>query len=665
LGEIPKKEFQCAKKIVPFYIQAYHSSIIFNHQQTISLMQSKSGFPLRNLCPLFFFSLFGNAFGQANCDCASFSAATRLNFDKAIRTVQFDGALLLINPIKKENSACCQAIAGSMEAILYNAQGKATESFEAAQKAQQFLKGQYHPFASIESTRLMALYYNKKGNTDSAALLYFKSLEMAKKEKQYSVQAKIYANLSLVYMNQKQYGKGLEFTKKSLEAGTAASDTNAMAQSYANLVTAYGDMYEDTGQKAYFDSAQQAAVTALRFAKYVQQPILLMRNYLSLGKFALVKKDFVLAMQYTDSSLLLADGKTNPALLNSVYIDRGAAFLGLKQYAQAIESLQKAEGYCKLLKNPYMDKLVNERLYEAYKANGQTALALQALEKYKGLSDSLVTRQNTEAINEMEQKYNKAENEKKIGELAHQKRVYLLLALTGLLALIGLVFFIRQQSLKSKQKILETEQRLNRARMNPHFFFNTLASLQSFALQGNDGKAMASSLSKFSHIMRETLESTYKEYVTLEQEKEFLEEYLSLQATRFPQQFSFKVDMGTSIEPDETLIPSMILQPFVENSIEHGFAGIDYIGAVTIAFAKEGRDLLVRITDNGKGLTAAPSTNGEHISRASQIIKDRIYLLNVKLKSRASFSIDNNTGGKGVTVFIKLPLLFKQDIKAG
>ena len=109
-----------------------------------------------------------------------------------------------------------------------------------------------------------------------------------------------------------------------------------------------------------------------------------------------------------------------------------------------------------------------------------------------------------------------------------------MLAVAGLLALVALTFFIRQQSLKSKQTILETEQRLNRARMNPHFFFNALSALQSFALQENDGKALASNLSKFSHIMRETLESTYKEYVTIEQEKDFLNEYLELQKMRFP-----------------------------------------------------------------------------------------------------------------------------------
>lgn len=654
------------QKKLPDFIY-YHIILLVFLATSINIfpMQTKSGFPLRILLSCFFFSLFGKMFGQANCDCISFSPIVRAQFDKAIRTAKFEGALSLIGQVKKENSSCCQAIASSMEAILYNGQGKTAECFASALQAQQLLKGGYHPFASIESTRLMAMHYNKIGNTDSAAFLYFKSLDMAIKEKQYGVQAKIYANITGVYFNQKQYGKALEFAKKSLEAAQQVKDTGTIAQSYANLVTAYGNRYEDTEQKAYLDTAQAIAVTALRYAKYVEQPFLLLRNYLSLEKFALLKEDFALALKYTDSCFLQVSEKEGPSPLYSIYMDRGLALMGLKQYPQAIECFIKTESYSQLLQNKYMSKLANERLYEAYKANGQTGLALQALETYKGLSDSLLTKQNAEAINEMEQKYNKAQNEKKIAELAHQKKVYLLLALAGLLALVGLAFFIRQQSLKNKQKILEAEQRLNRARINPHFFFNALASLQSFALQGNDGKAMASSLSKFSHIMRETLESTYKEYVTLEQEKGFLEEYLSLQATRFPQQFNFEVILADIIEPDETLIPSMILQPFVENSIEHGFVGIDYKGEVTIAFAKESRDLLVRITDNGKGLATKPTANGEHISRASQIIKDRIYLLNVKLKSRASFSIDNNADGKGVTVSIKLPLLLKKDIKEG
>lgn len=241
-----------------------------------------------------------------------------------------------------------------------------------------------------------------------------------------------------------------------------------------------------------------------------------------------------------------------------------------------------------------------------------------------------------------------------------KEKSYILLAVAGLFALIGLAFFIRQQSLKSKQKILETEQRLNRARMNPHFFFNALSSLQSFAMEGNDGKSIASNLSKFSHIMRETLESTYKEYVTIEQETEFLKEYLDLQKIRFPHKFSFQISIADTIEPEYTLIPSMILQPFIENSIEHGFSGINYPGEIIVDFKKEQSDLQITITDNGKGLLVTGKENSEHISRASQIsIRDRIYLLNIKLKTKASFSIDNSISGKGVVVQIKLPLIDK------
>jgi len=271
--------------------------------------------------------------------------------------------------------------------------------------------------------------------------------------------------------------------------------------------------------------------------------------------------------------------------------------------------------------------------------------------------------EKTKEVTELERKYTQEKNENRIHELARQKQFYLLLALAGLLGLAVLAFFIRQQSLKNKQRILETEQRLNRARMNPHFFFNALTSLQLHALEENDGKTLASNISKFSHIMRETLESTYKEYVTVAQEKDFLEEYMELQSIRMPDRFRFSVTCASTVEPDETILPSMILQPFVENSIEHGFAGIDYAGQVDIHFDQAPGELLVRITDNGKGLLTGPKENNEHISRASQIIRDRIYLLNVKLRTKASFSIENNAHEKGVTVLIRLPLLFRDQLR--
>ncbi len=134
---------------------------------------------------------------------------------------------------------------------------------------------------------------------------------------------------------------------------------------------------------------------------------------------------------------------------------------------------------------------------------------------------------------------------------------------------------------------------------------------------------------------------------------------LEVQKIRFPQAFSYSVTADKQVEVDDALIPAMIIQPFVENSIEHGFAGIDYAGNISIHFTNDKKEVRIEIKDNGKGLSTVAKEESEHISRASQIIKDRIYLLNIKLKTKAGFSIDNDETGKGVIVKINLPLLHK------
>ena len=150
--------------------------------------------------------------------------------------------------------------------------------------------------------------------------------------------------------------------------------------------------------------------------------------------------------------------------------------------------------------------------------------------------------------------------------------------------------------------------------------------------------------------------------MTVEQEIDFLNEYLDVQKIRFPKKFTYDITASKELEANDIMIPAMIIQPFVENAIEHGFTGIDYPGNINISFGAAGKDLQIEIIDNGKGLLHGIKENNEHISRASQIIKDRIYLLNIKLKTKASFSIDNGSDGKGVVVKINLPLLYKEDI---
>jgi tetratricopeptide (TPR) repeat protein len=93
---------------------------------------------------------------------------------------------------------------------------------------------------------MLGIYYNRKGNQDSSIIFYFKSLDLATKENDHYTEAKLYSNISLVYINQKEYNKGLAFIKKSVAASLISKDTSAIAQAYANMVTIYGELYDAT-----------------------------------------------------------------------------------------------------------------------------------------------------------------------------------------------------------------------------------------------------------------------------------------------------------------------------------------------------------------------------------------------------------------------------------
>jgi anti-sigma regulatory factor (Ser/Thr protein kinase) len=508
--------------------------------------------------------------------------------------------------------------------------------------------------------------YQELNLFDSVVITCLKGIEAAQTANDYYGLSRANADIASVFSQMGQKDKAIFYDYRAIDAARKQTKVPSLiATVQTRLSEDYLTVFESSGNKIYADSAALIAKEALDTAAKYHDLLAFLEANDALARHSLLTNNYKEAIVYAD--VIISSSPRGVHLLDRLtyrgFSKKSEALYKQNDFGAAEQFADSALLFAQSF-NPQMMVGAYERIYLAAKANNNTAKSLTAHEKMVALNDSLFTIQKNAAIAELEKKYNQAKNEKTIQELAQQRRIYILLALAGLLALIGLIFFIRQQTLKSKQKILETEQRLNRARMNPHFFFNALSSLQTFALQGNDGKSIAANLSKFSHIMRETLESTYKEYITIEQESDFLREYLELQKIRFPQKFTYEIKSSDNTETEDLLIPAMIVQPFVENSIEHGFRGIDYAGHISIHFDKGRNDLEIKILDNGKGMSRVAKEDSEHISRASQIIKDRIYLLNRKLKTKAAFSIENNSNEKGVTVFIQLPLLYKQDMKA-
>lgn len=508
---------------------------------------------------------------------------------------------------------------------------------------------------------LRASYFFYQASYANTLDYLLKALTIAEKQNDKYEQAFILLNISHTFNRMRQADKGIVYARRALPLIYGLSNKSQQAELFNRASSRFLYHYQDFDSKTSFDTCELLANQSLRAGKESGNKRAEMRAYNLVQGVAFYKQDYERALQLIDSSLNLCDPLADRDMIATNYADKADILNEMGRTKEAIRFADSNLYYQQLLKYPNLISDAWSLIYEVAKKDGNYKRALEAAEAYQEITDSLNKTEKTKAINELEKKYNQSQNEKKIRELAQQKKIYSLLAIAAILGLATLVFFLRQQALKHKQTILETEQRLNRARMNPHFFFNTLAALQGFAMKENSGINMASNLSKFSHIMRETLESTYKEYVTIEQETGFLEEYTELQKIRFPHQFTAHISIDPALDPTATLIPSMILQPFVENCIEHGFAEMDRPGTIAVRFLKKNNALHIEIEDNGKGLAGLSKGNEDHISRASQIIRDRIYLLNIKLKSKAGFTIDNAPSGNGVLVTIDLPLIYENE----
>lgn len=633
-------------------------------------MQNTTRHFIFSFLAIIFCLFYTSVAAQINCKCNDIN---QQQTDELIVGNDSVSILSAVNKLGKSNDIGCQFFSFSLQAQHLLSKKKPAEALVIIQKQEKLIES-----SSCKDELQIELYLNYAGhykvsqNYENLSLYAFKALELAETRNDKFSQFKAIIFIVHLFTRQNEEEKNWDYVKKGEKIVLGLPDNYTTAANYNWLAFEYERKFTLTERHTLLDTSLMYAVKAKEAALKLNDYTEIVRSYRVFESYAYNNGDLNKAIKYIDSAISFSSQikiSANPA---SLYFAKAWDYLDLKDYKEA-ERWQDTSLYYAIKlegRSPATMSLYGEAA-KLYETTGNLSKSYATFKMYEHIKDSVFKIQRSEKINELEQKYNKAKNEKTIKELSQQKRIYLLLALACLFAVTAIAFFLRQQKLKHRKDILETEQRLNRARMNPHFFFNALTTLQKFALRDNDGQALASNLSKFSNIMRETLESTYKEYVTVEQEMEFLNKYLEVQKIRFPKTFSYEVNADASLETDDILIPSMILQPFVENSIEHGFAGIDYPGNVTIKFKTSGKEVLIQINDNGKGLATTAKENlpaeqagNEHISRASQIIKDRIYLLNIKLKTKAGFSIDNDISGKGVVVKIHLPLLYKSQQKA-
>lgn len=315
---------------------------------------------------------------------------------------------------------------------------------------------------------------------------------------------------------------------------------------------------------------------------------------------------------------------------------------------------------------------VTAKLYSFYSVRGDYRNALNSLILLDRAKDTLHTLQRHRDLVEMQTKYETARKEQQIDRLAEENRfkelklgqwkIYMagLGVIIIMLIVIGLLL-IRQDKIRARQKMMVLEQKLLRSQMNPHFIFNSMASIQDLILS-KDTKSASSYLSRFAHLIRSLLDASLYETIPVSKEIETIENYLQLQKVRLEEKFDFVILKDEDADFDLLRLPALLVQPFVENAIEHGIRHKQEKGVIKVEFRINDHWLTVSIEDNGVGRAKSREfedlkKNG-HVSVSTSLIRERMKLLNKKSKRKNTLDIidlyDDNGCPSGTRVVIRL-----------
>ena len=224
-----------------------------------------------------------------------------------------------------------------------------------------------------------------------------------------------------------------------------------------------------------------------------------------------------------------------------------------------------------------------------------------------------------------------------------------------------------REELELTERINELKHQALSAMMNPHFIFNSLNSVQ-YLINCQRNEEANDYIAMMAKLIRKNLDTAGSGFILLSEEINRLKLYLDLEKLRFQENFLYEIINGADVDTDSIMIPNMIIQPFVENTLWHGIINSGSKGLVTISFSFEDvdidsiicRSLIIKVTDNGIGINKAKKNkNEDHISKGIQIIEERLRLLSTKMQLPRPIMFEDlsnrNSNSHGTEVIISLP----------
>ncbi len=425
---------------------------------------------------------------------------------------------------------------------------------------------------------VFALLYAKLDD-NKQCLGYLKRAQVLQEEKRDTISlSETYNDLGVTYIWLNVLDSALLYLNKSLAINEMRGDFLPVSVNLSNLVGVYR---KKGAQQKELDSYRKTIAIKSRLG------ILKARTSLDFA-FVLMKLGRTKeAEQYRKMTLVLLKGETRPLLLARIYKGLSKLALQDKSYQDVIFYQHKLDSLSELRRHHEAEEklaLVNKQ----YKLKRQEVI----LER----------------------------------KLAINRRNKLLFGSLSLLLLSLGVFLVqenRNAKMESQKEKVILEQKVLSSQMNPHFIYNTLSAIQSSLLE-NDPLASSDNLSHFAKLIRQNFELVAKKKITLEDDLEVLVNYIETQRFRLSNSFDYEIHVDEDIDAQLIELPPLLLQPFVENAIEHGLKDLEIQGFLRIDISKKGDSICFKIIDNGVGLES--STMGSGQLHALDIFKQRIAL---------------------------------------
>ena len=554
---------------------------------------------------------------------------------------------------------------------------------EKTREALQKYYGAIDIFEKLNDNRSLAVAYNAVANVHLKDQNYERCYEYFSRNLKHC-REKFPGYLPTAYLGMATYYYTLNKPDEALPFYDSAETAMGKSIDYSRLYVVYTNKATIYTEKNMPDSAELYHRRTIALAESMTKLGYLGRLYMNFASFLQFQKKIDSAEFYINKAIAISieegdeDGfKDGYRLKGNILFDK-ADFVGAKQAYErsiiirdsvALESKKKelsrlSEEYEANKKQEEIQRLVNERKIqqlELEKKNAVIAGNLQEARRKQSEIDVLNKENVIQQLRLAEQQQalkqkmleaeakeqalalSKKQEELKEQEILQQKN-YNNLIIIGSIALVlflllGFNQYRLSQHRKNESERYQLQHQLSelkiealRAQMNPHFIFNALNSINRYIIR-SDRETASDYLVKFSKLMRLVLENSKSSLVTLQNETDALRLYIEMEQLRFDHKFDYSISIDPAIDKERTMIPPLVLQPYVENAIWHGLLNKGEAGKVSISIKNNnGNSLFCTVEDDGIGREKAAEmkskTLGSNKSFGTEITRERIKLLN-------------------------------------